>query len=567
MLRDFQIKLKGDVYAAWGEQNVYNVMAVLPTGGGKTKLAGTIVAEMQRPTCMIAHRQELVSQMSLALNRERIPHGIIAPKETQKQIVKLHHDTHEYSVYNFRSDVRVAGVDTLIRMDHERWFNDVGLVAQDEGHHVLRKNKWGQAMALFPNALGLFLTAHAVRADGSGLGRDADGLVDRLALGPHCRALISRGFLTDYRILCPQSDLDFSDVPVTASGDFSQPKLIAATHKSKTIVGDVIKHYQKYAAGKLGVTFAVDIEAAKELAAAYNRAGIPAEVITAKTPVEVRAKLMKMFRARQILQLVSVDCLGEGVDVPAIEVISMVRRTASFQLYAQQFGRSLRPILTETEADMWGSFTDEERLRRIAASSKPKAIIIDHVGNCMYHGLPDVAQEYSLDRPATRNRGKTGAQALRYCLNPMCIQPYERYLVMCPYCGTIPTPSGRASPEEVEGDLIELDPAVLAAIRGEVQRIAGPCPETYDGPVGGAIQKHWRARQVAQDALLRTMMLWGGWREHLGEDTRSAQRRFWYTFGVDTMTAQTMKTEEMWNLNGRLIDELSKHNIVENLKQ
>jgi DNA repair protein RadD len=567
VLRDFQTDIKSRIYQAWSEPNTFNVMPVAPTGSGKTVILGAILKEYGVPTCAIAHRQELVSQMSLALNRERVEHGIIAPKAVQAQIVRLHHETHGYSCYHHRAAVRVAGVDTLPNHDKaDRWLSQVRLVVQDEGHHVLRENKWGKAMALFPNARGLFPTAHAVRADGAGLGRHADGLVDSLVVGPSCRELINRGFLTDYRLLCPSTDIDFSAVPIGSTGDYSLPKLRAATHESNHIVGDVVKHYLKYAGGKLGVTFAVDIEAAKEIASAYNAAGVPAQVITAKTSINVRGQIMRQFRNRLLLQLVSVDCLGEGVDVPAIEVVSMVRKTASFQLYAQQFGRSLRPVVPDGYVDTWDSFTDDERKQILANSTKPKAIIIDHVGNCMFHGLPDVPQRYSLDRRESRKIGASDAISLRGCTE--CMQPYERFLVTCPYCGNQPVPAARSTPQQVEGDLIELDEAVLQAIRGEIQRIDGPCfaPANAVPYVKKSIIAAHENRQQRQQVLRDAMALWGGWQMQQGRSERETQRLFYQRFHVDVLTAQTFGASEAAQLEAEIRTELNRHNVVDGSK-
>lgn len=564
MLRDFQVAIKNSIYQAWGEPNVFNVMPVAPTGSGKTVIVGSVLKDFNTPACAIAHRQELVGQMSLALNREGVEHGIIAPKAVQRQIIALHHDTHGYSKYSYRADTRVAGVDTLLNHDtKDRWLSQVGLVVQDEGHHVLKENKWGRAMAFFPNARGLFPTAHAIRADGAGLGRVADGLVDALVLGPTCRDLIDRGFLTDYRLLCPSSDIDFSDVPIGATGDYSLPKLRAKTHESNRIVGDVVKHYLQYAAGKLGVTFTVDIEAAKEIAAAYRAAGVSAEIITAKTPIHVRGQLMRKFRNRMLLQLVSVDCLGEGVDVPAIEVISMVRKTASFQLYAQQFGRSLRPMIAAPIFDNWHNYSDEQRKAFIAASDKPTAIVIDHVGNCIFHGLPDMPQMYSLNRRETRSRGTSDAIPLRVCLE--CAQPYERYLIACPYCACEWIPQGRGTPEQVDGDLIELDADVLKTMRAAIARIDGPArvPQDVLPHVKASIVRTHNDRAAAQQALRKAMALWGGWRSHMGESEREAQKRFFFTFSMDVMTAQSLGASDANLLTLRVSDHLRKHNVVE----
>lgn len=567
MLRDFQVTVQNAIFSAWHERDVFNVLVNMATGAGKTVLLGDTIEKMNTATCAVAHRQELVSQMSLALNRENIHHGIIAPKSVQQQIIRLHHETHGYSKYRYSADVRVAGVDTLANHDKkDRWLSQVGLVAQDEGHHVLRANKWGRAMAMFPNARGLFLTAHAYRADGHGLGRRASGLVDRLVLGPSGRELINRGYLTDYDIYCPDSDIDYSGVPISAAtGDYNQTKLRAATHGSKQLVGDVVREYLRYAAGKLGVTFAVDIEDAEKISAAYNAAGVRAEIITAKTPIAIRAQFMRQFRARVLLQLVSVDCLGEGVDVPAIEVVSLARRTASFQVYAQQIGRALRPMVDASEAMAWGSYTDGGRLQRIAASGKKKAIVIDHVGNTCYfaqwHGRPCSRQTYSLDDRESRTRAKLGPDSLRPC--PGCTKPYERFYLACPYCGHVPALTVRSAPEWVDGDIVLLDPAVLDAMQADIARIDAPPPTVSDSPTGGAILKNHFNRQRAQAPLRRAMALWGGWREHLGEDIRTAHKRFYLTFGADVLSACALGAGEALKLEEQIRADLTRNNIVE----
>src|SRR5690606_6793115 len=119
--------------------------------------------------------------------------------------------------------------------------------------------------------------------------------------------------------------------------------------------------------------------------------------------------------------------------------------------------------------------SDAERLEAIAGSAKPRALILDHVGNVLFHyaqrGFPDSRQEYTLDR---RERGPRKARddiiPLRSCLE--CFQPYERFLAACPYCGApVPAPAGRSSPELVDGDLMELDAAVLERLRAEVTRV------------------------------------------------------------------------------------------------
>lgn len=566
-LRPFQSQLELDIYQAWNA-GAANVMAVSATGSGKTVLFSKLIADNNGASVAIAHRQELVSQISIALARNGVRHRII-PKSLVKSITAMHMYELGRSYYDPNARCAVAGVDTLVNMvaANDDWFKQVTLQVHDEGHHVLAENKWGRAAAMFPNARGLFVTATPGRADGKGLGRTTDGLADAMVLAPSMREIIDMGYLTDYRIIGAQTtDIDLSKVDVSAAtGDFNAVQVRAAVHKSTKIVGDVVSHYLKWAPGKLGVTFAVDVEAAKELAAAYRAAGVPAEVVHAKTPDLLRANILRRFKNREVLQLVNVDLFGEGFDLPAIEVVSFARPTQSFALYTQQFGRALRLMIDPTRLANWDSYTDAERRYFISISAKPCAIIIDHVNNHIRHGLPDKFREWSLDRREKRSRGQPLDNIpLRTCLNKDCLQPYERVYSCCPYCTHKPEPAGRSAPEMVDGDLVELDPSVLRAMRGEIQRIDGApaYPQGAAPEVVGSIKKrHWE-RQQAQAALRTAMAWWSGLEAARDRpDTEEQYRRFYFSFGTDVATAQTLNAKDAEELRARISNHLAKFGI------
>jgi DNA repair protein RadD len=541
-LRDYQIVLIDKLYAEWAN-GARNVMMQLHTGGGKTVILTHVIKNYDGYSLVTAHRNELVSQLSLALARERIYHDILAPKNVIRTIVQLQMLEIGQSFYKSGARCMTAGVDTLVKMSDPR-FVKVGLYIADEGHHVLRKNKWGTIATMFPNARGLLPTATPLRADGNGLGSHADGLADTLIEGPSMRWLIDEGYLTDYRIIGAASDINLDHVGISASGDYSPPQLRAAVRKSH-IVGDVVEHYLKFAEGKLGLTFAVSIESAIEIAQAYRDAGIPAEVVTGKTPHILRAQHMRRFKNREILQLVSVDVMGEGVDIPAIEVVSNARPTQSFALARQQFGRALRPMVGKTHA-----------------------IIIDHVSNVFRHGLPDKPQKWSLDRRDRRSKTVDDVIALRSCLNPMCAAVYERIHKCCPYCGHTVTPAQRSTPEQVDGDLTELSTEVLAKLRGEVARIDDTVslPRNVDAIVQRAITNRHLERQQAQKELRKLIALWAGYyRDQLCDDGE-IYRRFYFKFGVDVLSAQALGANAADALYDKINTEITNLNLTERTK-
>lgn len=569
-LRPFQIGIKSAVFQHWNEGK-RNVLVKSPTGSGKTVITADIVRDMNCAVASIAHRSELVTQKSIALAREGIAHRVIGPDALRRDCVTLHMEELNRSFYNPGARVGVCSVDTLVGRKNDPWFHQVGLWDMDEAHHVLRDNKWGAACALFPNAYGLGVTATPARADGRGLGAHADGFFEAMVQGPEMRELIDAGYLTDYRVFAPPSDVDYSEVTITASGDYSPAKLRAAVHASDKIVGDVVKHYQRIASGKLGVTFAVDIESAKEIAAAFNAAGVPAEIVSAKTPALLRTHILRRFKARQILQLVNVDLFGEGFDLPAIEVVSMVRKTESWPLFVQQFGRALRLMIPADLSALWGTFTDEQRRAHIAASGKPVALIIDHVGNVIRHGLPDAPRRDSLDRRERRSSGPSDAIPLRACPNENadgmgtpCASVYPRSLKACPYCGFYPEPPERSAPEFVDGDLHELTPEALAALRGKVAQIDGAprIPQHLDAMAARGLMNRHHERQQAQHALREQIALWAGWQRHQGRDDSQSYRIFYHTFGRDVMSAQALGRPEAEALAAKIKTVLDKHGVI-----
>jgi superfamily II DNA or RNA helicase len=532
-----------------------NVLLVEPTGGGKTVIFAKILADHDGASCAIAHRQELVGQISLALARNGVRHRIIGPNKTIRMVVKLHMDELGVSYYDPNSKCAVAGVDTLVRRAKELsgWLKTVTLWVQDEAHHVLKDNKWGKAAAMFPNAKGLGVTATPIRADGKGLGMHADGLFETMIIGPTMRHLIEMGYLTDYRIFAPQSDYVRPDGSSIGSTGDIKPAEAKASVRGSTVIGDIVKHYLKIAPSKLGITFVPGVEIAIDVAKEFNDAGVPAAVVSAKTPDAERNSILRRFKNRELMQLVNVDLFGEGFDLPAIEVVSMARPTESYALFVQQFGRALRLMLEAALMGQWSDYTDGERKAHIAASTKPHAIIIDHVGNVIRHGLPDAYQEWTLDRRERRKKGKpTDVIPVRAC--PMCTYVYERIYNACPDCGHVAIPMARSGPEFVDGDLMELDSALLAAMRGEADRIVGPVFYPASMPRHACIRldKVHAERKEMQEALRASLAWWAGYQLSLGRDRSELYKRFFWAFGIDMGKAQTLGTRDALELADRV---------------
>lgn len=568
MLRGYQEQLVTDVEGAWANE-LHNVIGVLPTGGGKTMVMSEIARRhFDEHGVAIAHRSVLIGQISQALARAGVPHDIIAAKAVVRTIVAAHMEEFGRNFYVPGHRWKVASVDTLPgRMAQlVSWAQKVTIGFTDEAHHVLADNKWGRACLAFPNARWFLPTATPERGDRKGLGRDHDGIADVIVEGPSMRWHIDNGYLTDYIIRAPMpADLDLSDVEVGSSGEYNQKKLRRAVHRSTKIIGNVVDTYRQHTDGKLGIAFAVDIEHAKALTDEFNGKGVVAELITAEHSEEQRRAILRRYRERDTLVLVNVDLFGEGFDLPAIEVVMFVRPTASYSLYAQQFGRGLRLMIDPAYMAQWESYTPEQRRTIISQSSKPVAHIHDHVGNVLhFYGPPDKPREWSLAGGGRRS-APTDAIPLRVCANTMCLQPYERFYPRCPYCGMEPPlPPEPTLPKEVDGDLTLYTPEMLRNLFGveSVSDALSLQPNEFCAIPPGVPPSTVRAIQtrhhqkLQQQARLRDLMplVMPPTREE-----RENQRRFFLRYGVDVVGARLLGATDTEKLVGRMLDSLTNN--------
>lgn len=431
-----------------------------------------------------------------------------------------------------------------------------------------KRNKWMKAVDLFPNALGLGVTATPVRADGAGLGRHHDGVMDVMVIGPTMRWLIDNEHLSEYRIFAPPSDLSgrMGEVKTSSTtGDFNvnqvrnaveQSNLIVADDKTSKVVGDVVQTYLLKFKGMLSVVFVPSVTAAEELERQFISAGVPAKSLNGNTSDEIRINSIRKFSRRELMVLINVALFDEGTDIPVLEVVQDAYPTQSYGKFVQRFGRMLRLM-----------------------EGKEYGIYSDHAGNVMRHGLPDAKREWTLDRREKRST-KDDVEQLRTCVDHMiggvtvregCFSVYDRYLKECPSCGLhvpTPTPVERTGPEYVDGDLFELDAETLARMRGDIARVDKPMDEAVAEYRNGLINKHvpaigvmantkrfaikHEAQQEAVKAIRDIMAMWAGYHRAANRDDAEIFRRFYLAYGVDWLTAQSLPTDEMLKLGERI---------------
>lgn len=561
-----------DLYAAACEQwslGYRNVLLMATTGAGKSPIIGEAIRNHRGAACVIAHRDNLVLQLSRTLAGLGIRHRVIASTKTQRAISADHVKRFKQVFLDPNSRVAVASAQTLAKRDElATWCASVTLWIVDEGHHLTKGTVWSNCIDRFthPHCNGLLPTATPGRADGKGLGSHHDGYADVMVAlvedGDHLgvqvaypgqsvtcapakvlmRPCVYTGeqYLSGYKVAVVKSHLEEFLGEVTASGDWSPAQLKSASEHS-SVVGDVVKSYREFADGNTGITFATDVETAGNIAKAYRAGGVTAEVLTGDTPVEVRTAIFDRLERGLLQQVVAVDVISEGTDIPAVGVITFARPTASLGLFLQMIGRGLR-----------------------MADGKPFCQLIDHTGNFIRHrGGPDTPRTWSLDRRDKRAPKERDAIPIRVCLNVACGQPYERHLDECPFCGEpAPGPAERGPPEMVDGVLAMMDDETLARLRGEIpmgadEYLAAQLATGLPTRFAYSNTKKHKERLGALDDLKGVMALWGGIYHARGETDSELQRRFWLTFGVSVLEAQTLGREDAEKLLTRVSDAVS----------
>lgn len=437
---------------------------VLPTGGGKTVVFSYIAentSKRNKRVLILVHRVELMRQTSAKLYESSVDHGLINPKFTP----------------NITASVQVASVQTLVRrLDKARF--DYDLVIVDEAHHAVAST-WNKILRkvveVNPNARMLGVTATPIRTDGTGL---AD-MFDTLIVGPTIKELTDRKFLVPSIVYAPSKKLDLSNVKM-ADGDYDRHEL-AEIVDNTVITGDAIQYYTRICAHAPAVVFCVSVAHAEHVAEQFRAAGYKARSVDGKMEDVERRNLIAGLTTGAIEVLCSCDLISEGTDVPGIRAAILLRPTQSTGLFLQQVGRALRIM-----------------------EGKTSAIILDHVGNVLLHGMPDDDREWSLEGEKRRGKKKKDDPEFNVKVKqcPNCFAMH-RPAPKCPFCDHVYEKDDSDTPDQVDGDLRQVtanDEIMLKRLRVKEERAC----KTYEelAALGakrnykpGWAKHKWEARQ------------------------------------------------------------------------
>jgi superfamily II DNA or RNA helicase len=406
VLRDYQARDVERIRAEFGAGRRC-VCYQAPTGSGKTVLFAYIIyhaaVTLGHRVYVLAHRDEIVQQISRALELLEVPHAVIAagyPLERQ-------------------AHVQICSVATLVRRMH---LLDPApdFFVVDECHHSVA-GTWSKILAACPQTKILGCTATPERLDGKGL----EDIYQSLVIGPSISELVEKGWLSKFVTYAPAKKPDLSHVH-TVAGDYNVRELSGIMSKT-VVIQAAVDEYVKRCAGVPAIVFAVDIGHSQLVTNAFLQAGFRAAHVDGDTPRELRRQLIDSLGNGQTQVLSNCGLISEGLDVPVVAAAILLRPTQSLALYLQQVGRGLRPSPT-----------------------KERTIILDHAACCHEHGLADSERAWSLKgRPKKK---AADGPLVRVCPQCGAVNPLAAF--QCVECGyQLREPINY---DEVGGELVEM---------------------------------------------------------------------------------------------------------------
>ena len=312
-------------------------LVVAATGTGKTVVAAfdykrLCTQEGGRPRLLfVAHREEILKQALRTFREVLRDHSF---GELLAGGTELQRFDHVFATIDSVTARNLVG-----RCGANHW----RVVVVDECHRLAADRFDAFVTAVRPYIL-LGLTATPERSDGNPILPYFDNRPDGSpAIELRLWHALDQQLLSPFEYYACDDDTDFSAVPWHQSGESAAiDNLVTGNDVRARLVLDEWRRLAGNPAQGRALVFCVSVAHAEYMTAKLNQARIKAICVVGNTPPDERRRAPEMLARGEIAALVTCDLYNEGVDLPLVDTLLLLRPTQSPVLFQQQIGRGLR---------------------------------------------------------------------------------------------------------------------------------------------------------------------------------------------------------------------------------
>lgn len=305
----------------------FNLLFQLPTGGGKTvifsEIAKEYIEKWNKKVLILTHRIELSVQTSIQLKAIEVSNKVINSE------VKSLEDQNDYQCF-------IAMVETLNNrlQEDENFVENIGLVIVDEAHY----NSFRKIFQYYKGSNILGVTATPLSSNKV---LPLNDNYDELIVGESISNLIEGGYLANAETFT--YDVNLHGLKIGSNGDFtvSSSELVYGNYFMQE---KLLFAYEEVAVGKKTLIFNSGIETSERVYETFKKKGYKIRHLDSTFSDKDRKEIIKWFKETPDAILTSVGILTTGFDEPSVETIILNRATRSLTLYHQMIGRGSRKL-------------------------------------------------------------------------------------------------------------------------------------------------------------------------------------------------------------------------------
>ena len=354
MLRPYQIQAEKQLSEKLNK-GLNKVLLYLVTGSGKTVIAKNIIEKILSSNKKVMFLVKGVSLIHQTYDRLKSDNEIGMIQGSSKGKI------------NYKAPLQIASVDTLLsrKKSIKYYLKEFDYVFVDEAHEAT-SDGYKEVLGMFINARFIGMTATPFAINGR-----CHSFWEDFVQPITGEELVEQNYLCPIRAFAAPIAVSIKGASLNSAGDYNTEKLYENV-SDPTLYSSFEKEFNRHASGKNTITFCVNLKHVKDIVYKLKLMGVE-NIYQIDSSLSIAVNKNNLKKIREDLahglkvNIVSVNMINKGIDLPELEVALCLRPTTSVCLFYQQIGRIMR-----------------------IADNKPHAKLIDFTNNSYQYGNPQI---------------------------------------------------------------------------------------------------------------------------------------------------------------------------------